>query len=66
MLATSSVTKSERGDLGIIRGYPQGLVELAQLRKRLLTEESMPGAGTLALGLITGPSHRWGRQEARE
>ena len=63
-LTEAAVARSERRDDGIMRGYPNVLVELAPVRERLLTEEPLPGADTLVRRLQTGPSHRWERQES--
>jgi len=65
-LTETAVTNSGRHDNGIMRGYPNVLAELAPVRERLQTKEPLPGADTLVTQLVTGPSHRWKRQEAAE
>jgi dTDP-4-amino-4,6-dideoxygalactose transaminase len=49
--------RSERHELGIVRGYPDTLAELAELQASLLGDEQLPGARELRRSLVTLPTH---------
>jgi perosamine synthetase len=43
--------------LGIVRGYPDTLAELVELRSSLIGDETLPGARELQRSLVTLPTH---------
>lgn len=49
--------RRERAELGIVRGYPDTLAELAELQASLLGDEQLPGARELRRSLVTLPTH---------
>lgn len=49
--------RMERTDLGIVRGYPDTLAELPELRASLLGNEMLAGARELQRTLVTLPTH---------
>ena len=49
--------RSERPELGIVRGYPDTLAGLAELKASLLGDEQLPGARELRRSLVTLPTH---------
>jgi len=49
--------RRERLELGIVRGYPDTLAELAELQVSLLRDEQLPGARELRRSLVTLPTH---------
>ncbi|MDQ2932193.1 MAG: hypothetical protein M3Y05_15435, partial [Gemmatimonadota bacterium] len=46
-----------RPDLGIVRGYPETLAELAELQPSLMGGETLTGARELRRTLVTLPTH---------
>lgn len=46
-----------RTELGIVRGYPDTLAELAELRGSIVGDEGLPGARELQRTLVTLPTH---------
>ncbi len=49
--------RRERPELGIVRGYPDTLAELAELQAWLIGDERLPGARELRRSLVTLPTH---------
>lgn len=47
----------ERPELGVVRGYPNTLAELPELKASLLGDEKLPGARELQRTLVTLPTH---------
>jgi dTDP-4-amino-4,6-dideoxygalactose transaminase len=47
----------ERPALGIVRGYPDTLADLAELRSSIIGDEKLPGARELQRSLVTLPTH---------
>ncbi|MBK5188173.1 MAG: hypothetical protein JJD97_07990, partial [Gemmatimonadaceae bacterium] len=56
-LADARVGRRERAELGIVRGYPDTLAELAELRSWLIGDEQLAGARELQRTLVTLPTH---------
>ena len=49
--------RAVREALGVVRGYPDTLAELAELRPSLLGDEPLAGARELQRTLVTLPTH---------
>jgi dTDP-4-amino-4,6-dideoxygalactose transaminase len=49
--------RAARAELGIVRGYPDTLAELAELRASLMGDEALVGARELQRTLVTLPTH---------
>jgi hypothetical protein len=56
-LAHSRTASRMRAALGIVRGYPDTLAELAELHSFLIGDEMLPGARELQRSLVTLPTH---------
>ena len=52
-----SDARMTRPDLGIVRGYPETLAELAELQSSLMGGETLTGARELRRTLVTLPTH---------
>ena len=52
-----SDARAVRPELGIVRGYPDTLADLAELRASLIGDEKVPGARELQRTLVTLPTH---------
>jgi hypothetical protein len=56
-LARTRAGPRDRPALGIVRGYPDTLAELAELRAFLIGSEKLPGSRELQRSLVTLPTH---------
>jgi dTDP-4-amino-4,6-dideoxygalactose transaminase len=56
-LASTRAGSRERPALGIVRGYPDTLADLAELHSSLIGDEKLPGARELQRSLLTLPTH---------
>ncbi|HEV7703054.1 MAG TPA: DegT/DnrJ/EryC1/StrS family aminotransferase [Gemmatimonadaceae bacterium] len=57
LLTDARTERRERAQLGIVRGYPDTLAELAELKTSLLGDEKLLGARDLQHNLVTLPTH---------
>lgn len=56
-LASTQTERRERPELGIVRGYPDTLADLAELRSFVSGNESLHGSRELQRSLVTLPTH---------
>jgi perosamine synthetase len=56
-LASTRAEPREQPALGIVRGYPDTLADLAELRSSLIGDEKLRGARELQRSLVTLPTH---------